>query len=235
MREETAELASLVLSDAISIRSHSPGWQPSSSTNRAGDPDGETQVEDYLVQHYLADSELREASRPEDIQEVSEPASPIHHVLLRRPPPTSALSEMIKSSPSLTDEENRINKHDGNVRDALEIQTITSRRKDTCQLSERSALLPNGDESDQEECAAYRSIPDLESQKASDKSVVACMRVVIKRKTVRIHQLIERVSNLKLWSTQAVWNHYFRQSVSYVPPVVLGLLLNILDALSYGD
>lgn len=191
-------------------------------------------MEDHLIQHYLADPEPREASRPYDIQEVSEPASPISHPLLRRPPPTSVLSEMIKSSPSFIDEENGINRHEGNVRDALGIQTVTSCRRDTCQPTERSVLLPNGDVSDREECAAYRSISNLESQKSSDKPVVAYIRVVLKRKTARVHQLIVRVFNLKSRSTQAAWIRGFRQPINCVPPVFLGLLLNILDALSYG-
>ncbi|KAJ5665932.1 uncharacterized protein N7477_008380 [Penicillium maclennaniae] len=42
------------------------------------------------------------------------------------------------------------------------------------------------------------------------------------------------VANPKAWDRRAIWNEGVVQPVSLLPAVMLGLLLNILDALSYG-
>ena len=47
--------------------------------------------------------------------------------------------------------------------------------------------------------------------------------------------LISIVTNPKSWDRKIFWQQGVVQPVSYLPAVVLGLLLNVLDALSYGQ
>jgi SulP family sulfate permease len=42
------------------------------------------------------------------------------------------------------------------------------------------------------------------------------------------------VFNPKRWNRKAIWQNAVVEPVGYLPAVILGLLLNILDALSYG-
>jgi SulP family sulfate permease len=40
--------------------------------------------------------------------------------------------------------------------------------------------------------------------------------------------------NPKAWNGKAIWAHAVTKPVKTLPAVVLGLLLNVLDALAYG-
>lgn len=42
------------------------------------------------------------------------------------------------------------------------------------------------------------------------------------------------VVNPKSWDRKAIWEKGVKEPASFVPPVILGVLLNVLDALSYG-
>lgn len=94
------------------------------------------------------------------------------------------------------------------------------------QPSERTSLLRKR--------TAYGSVKDLESLKAS--AVVPSSRLSIALRQCRDHTagIVRTVSNPKSWNTQDIWKYGLRRPASFIPPVILGLLLNILDALSYG-
>ena len=57
---------------------------------------------------------------------------------------------------------------------------------------------------------------------------------VLSRTKARGVALARLACTPKQWNRQAVWNTVVVQPVKYLPATVLGLLLNILDALSYG-
>jgi SulP family sulfate permease len=46
--------------------------------------------------------------------------------------------------------------------------------------------------------------------------------------------VVRAIVNPKSWDCKAIWRVGIRQPAGYVPAVILGLLLNILDGLSYG-
>jgi len=45
---------------------------------------------------------------------------------------------------------------------------------------------------------------------------------------------LSTITNPKTWTARSIWQHGVKEPVSLVPCVFLGLLLNVLDALSYG-
>jgi sulfate permease, SulP family len=47
-------------------------------------------------------------------------------------------------------------------------------------------------------------------------------------------EIARTVLNPKRWNRKAIWQNAVVEPVGYLPAVTLGLLLNILDALSYG-
>ena len=152
----------------------------------------------------------------------------------------SALSELIRNSPPSeeegveesvkrsvdTDEEDEINS-DGVLAVVVDKGIIS-------QPTERTGLLLRRVMSGQGRSSIYDSIPDLESQKLSALGVTSQIREVIVRTRVHSGIIIRRISNPKSWNRQAIWRYGFCQPIGYVPAVILGLLLNVLDALSYG-
>ncbi len=107
------------------------------------------------------------------------------------------------------------------------IHPVTVREGIISQPSERTRLLAKR--------TAYGSIKDIESQKTSDE-------VQTSKRSLALQQIKECASGVvrvamspKSWNRRDLWEYGMRQPASLLPPVILGLLLNILDALSYGD
>lgn len=185
---------------------------------------------------HLSRYESNDSFRPDVIREVSEPVSRDSLESSRESPPASALSEMIRYSPPAeeasvegsmdTDEEDEVNS-DGVLAVIVDKGIIS-------QPTERTRLLLRRVMSGRERSSLYDSIPDLESQKLSGTGVTSRIREAVKRTIDHSRTVLSRISNPKSWNRQAIWRYGFRQPIGYVPPVILGLLLNVLDALSYG-
>lgn len=77
---------------------------------------------------------------------------------------------------------------------------------------------------------------DLEGQKyhSSGKWLDRTTKA-IRDKGGRVAAIIPVISNPKRWDRQALWQNVVVAPVACLPAVVVGLLLNILDALSYGE
>lgn len=43
------------------------------------------------------------------------------------------------------------------------------------------------------------------------------------------------IASPKTWNARTLWGSVIAKPASYIPAVILGLLLNVLDALSYGE
>lgn len=90
--------------------------------------------------------------------------------------------------------------------------------------------------SGRETSSIYGSITDLENQKTSAQGCSGWVRIIAAHTRESREFVFEHsIFNPKSWNRQTIWTYGFLQPVSYVPPVILGLLLNILDALSYGS
>ncbi|KAI9786059.1 MAG: hypothetical protein M1816_008150 [Peltula sp. TS41687] len=219
VREQTAELASYALSDvASSIYGDSPpsrlGPTAIVGVTTGCDPDPGGQWEEFEEPRRGPDHSLL----PDVIQEDTEPASP-----------SSLLTEMLRRSPSSergnpTDSLSRDDSEHGRLRDQSS-EPLREGARSTA--NERTSLLPKSHD------RKFRRLSksgeqDLESQRISSSS-----------RWLKIHRWPSRanLNSLRCLISPKHWTirrHDIIKPVAYVPAVVLGLLLNILDALSYG-
>ena len=102
------------------------------------------------------------------------------------------------------------------------------------QPSERTGLLLRNAISGRGESSDYTTISDLERQPLSGTGVPSRVLSVAKHARRHTSFVFKRLTNSKTWDRRAFWKYGIRDPVNYIPPVILGLLLNILDALSYG-
>lgn len=113
-------------------------------------------------------------------------------------------------------------------------QVVTVNKGIISQPSERTGLLLRNAISRRGESSDYNTISDLERQPLSGTGFPNRVLSVAKHARRHTSFVFRRLTNPKTWDRRAFWKYGIRQPVSYIPPVILGLLLNILDALSYG-
>lgn len=229
IRDQTAELATYALSEAVnSYQSRfSPGILGTSHSNDAdGDPPHLSLPAPLLR---LENTDSQHDFEP--ITEVSEPASPAPQ-LDKQASHASHLTHLLRASPSHPSQDDR---RDENGHYNVE----------RLHLSERSSLLSKGQQPAHYH-NGYNSLSghdqgsdtDIESQNENISSNIPKLtvhRVLTWPKTGSL-TLVKSVfphgggklNKKELWETIVV------KPVGYVPAVVLGLLLNVLDGLSYG-
>ena len=219
VREDTAELASWALSDIASNRSeHSPSRHHPSSTAQH-----HSYLSSQLDQIDSTRHESNSSPRPEAIQEVSEPTSPgssSQHSECQ-----SALTEMIRNSPP-TEEDSHGTDEDESPATA-DVHSVTVREGIISQPSEQTTLLGKR--------TAYGSIKDLEGQQVARPEAKSRIRVAMQQSKSQTARIVRVASNPKSWNRQEILEYGVYIPASLVPCVILGLLLNILDALSYGE
>ena len=233
VREDTAELASYALSDRASARSTSPPPRRSAQTH----------LESFFANGSDSESVMNreaEALRQATIHEVSEPGSPENGSGSDKSPGTSVLTNMLRRSPpstSLPQQEEEAAWEPADIEN--EIETSSDRR--------RLIITPNGVREDErtpllgKDPIEYRHHPDwirgeqdLERQEMKRKGSWPKLRNVILRSKEKGLDIARNVLNPKSWDRKVIWKNAVVAPVGYLPAIVLGLLLNILDALSYG-
>ena len=233
VREDTAELASWVLSDVASIRSsHSSVRHNINSVSNQRTPQNEPYVAGRMEQDDLSRNESNDSSRPGVIEEVSEPASPDSLESSRMSHEISALTEMVRASPPTQEGNTEARKNDTRGKSGL--QPVTVQEGIISQPDEQTALLLRKVAYGSDKSYKYGSMGDLESQGVSAKGQMSQIRKRVRYSTEHIAHLIKRIASPKSWDQEAIFEHGLRRPASYIPPVILGLLLNVLDALSYG-
>ena len=218
----------------MSIHSQSPTRQRAlSATNTtqlcSGSYDS-TRFEQNQLGHHDSD----EISRPGVIEEISEPASPDNMLPVQKSNPTSALTKLIRNSSSVKEDQDDALTEEEDALDTCGIQPVIVGNGIISQPSEQTLLLPKKIARDYDRSDNLNSMHDLESQKSQAISAIFKVPIKIAHLKDRGNFLIQRMLNLSSWNRQSIWKYGFRQPISYIPPVMLGLLLNILDALSYG-
>lgn len=213
----------MALSDIASSRSeHSPARHhiPSIAHQRTSSPSIGLSEQEDPSRRVSNDS-----SRPDVIEEVSEPSSPQSSHSSRASLHRSALTEMIRNSPPTEDDSQDTDGEEAYI--TAGAYPVTVSEGIISQPSERTSLLKKR--------TAYGSIKDLESQKSHWKDGPTTFSIAVRQCRGNTAGLIRKATNPKSWNRQNIWQFGFRQPLGYVPPVILGLLLNILDALSYGE
>ena len=137
----------------------------------------------------------------------------------------SALTELIRNSHPT--EEDTLGTDDDGSPATAGLHSVTVQEGIISQPSERTTL--------RDKRTAYGSIKDLEGQQVARPEPQNRIKAILQRPRERTARIVRAVSNPKSWGWRVVLEHGVRQPASLVPPVILGLLLNILDALSYGD
>jgi SulP family sulfate permease len=239
VREDTAELASYALSDRASIRSSSPPTRRSIQTH----------LDQYFTGGSDNDSSMTggEPIHRETIKEVSEPASPADGHSPPSRPGTSALSDLIRRSPPSTsppnEESEQTAKSNGH--------TAASRRATRSRTDEgqtRLVITYNGvSEDERTPLLAKSKVPeahvhpdyiagegDLEDQRPKKKPYWARLHKASAWPRKQGTEIAHTIFTPRNWNTKAVWKNAVVAPAGYLPAVILGLLLNVLDALSYG-
>ncbi len=228
VREQTAEIASWALSDAGSVRSGSSPQRPHASARwpseatEIGSSIGATSEEDVRTPRDSNDS-----SRPAPIEEISEPVSPQSVRSSYHLPRESALAQLIRNSPP--------QEIGGFSEEAIEdevdnsLPATPSNDRSILQVNEQTSLLGKNNQH------TANTIHDIEGQTLGrNESYPSLARALGWPKKFVPHR-IRTVINPKAWTAKDIWKRGLIESARCVPAVILGLLLNILDALSYGQ
>ncbi|MCJ1439020.1 hypothetical protein MMC27_008410 [Xylographa pallens] len=231
VREDTAELASRALSDVGSIPSRTP---PPHHTPYAEDT---THAISQLFFDELSEPNIavdrNDAEYPDVIDEVSEPVSPdMRSSSQKKSPTTSILTNMIKNMPPTEEDQVLSNNRGGYGYSGVRVQD--TRNDELSQTHERTSLLHSNSIRASQKHQSYTSFRDLESlEQDREGNLAKLQRNFASSRDQSIH-IAHIFFNPKRWDVRKVWQVIVLRPAGYVPAIVLGLLLNILDALSYG-
>lgn len=150
----------------------------------------------------------------------------------------SALSEMFKAkSPTDNADNNSSSTRDGDGDDdhksnKSKVMPVTVQEGVISQPTERTALLLKSQAYGANQVHTDESAHDLENQKGTygttaEQQPGGSFATIARR--------LRTATASVLHPSKAVWKRALLKPASLIPPVILGLLLNILDALSYGQ
>ncbi|KAK7753230.1 hypothetical protein SLS62_004749 [Diatrype stigma] len=241
VREDTAELASYVLSDKKDKRSASfLTHKPSFASQRELEP-----VASHDGADYIGDAPASEA---DTIEELSEPPSPASTISPSTAAGPSVLSSMLRHSPPQPLEEQAVS--NGATQDAdrqmsiftpdrasLHDEPLFSNHDIPSGPSETTPLL-NPKLSQPGSPSTASEFGDIEAQKPKKSNTRSFLnKYLVPRKDKSVNKLHRFASALKPknWDRRTIWHHTVVEPTRCLPSVIVGLLLNILDALSYGE
>lgn len=235
VREDTAELASYALSDqASSIRSSSPKPGSLAQQNIESYFPSTNDYDDLPTPRNLDDL------RPPVIAEESEPVTPEPGYPTRG---ASLISDMIRNSPPITsppDAQVADSTHPQEQLEPEQAEAPATRRRSSVNftdvnepMDEESPLL--------RKLSSAQSRPDyihgendIEHQGVRRRQSWPKLRDLVSRSTRKGVSSLRTLANYKSWDRKAIWQTGIVKPSSYLPAVMLGCMLNVLDALSYG-
>lgn len=163
---------------------------------------------------------------PAVIEEVSEPVSPESHSSSQNSPSTSIFTEMIKCSPPIKEDDELNDRRPGSCNEAIRGASVDD--AELSQPNEGTALL------EAHKHQSYTSFCDIESLQKVYPGCLSKIRAGLASFKVNSTRLALVMANPKIWDRKKVWQDTVLRPAGYIPAIVLGLLLNVLDALSYG-
>lgn len=202
MREKSAELASLAVSDL-------PGTLTGSSVPARTDvlPPGSDRLGSefprYQTSPPLGTTQQRGGEETAETRRDLDPLS------------SSALTAMIRNSGIAENET-----------ESVDTVTVSDDGSEVPVNDENTPLIPGRRRSKH---LPYLTAPSIERQLVRSKSYTS-----IARSQSRIRHAWRVLSRPKSWDSRTIWRQGVVYPASLLPAVFLGLLLNILDALSYG-
>ena len=230
VREDSADLASYALSDKGSTRggSSSPARQPVLESLFPQISEGNASERDT------------EGLQHEIIHEVSEPVSPDDGPYSHSPG-MSALTYMLKRSPP---SRSPPDSHDGDNKSALSAgveaedsgqgRLVITSDDIGFDDTEQTPLLRKKPSFETRHPDWIRGEPDLEGQGLKRHTSWPKLRNLALWPKEKASNLAAIIFHPKRWNGKAIWRDTVVAPVGYLPAAILGTLLNILDALSYG-
>lgn len=205
-------------------------WQPlpSASSAQSNHDPSSGQVRD---KNLLSPKRSSDLSRPEVIEEGSEPASPDSLPSVRHSP-SSALTDMLRKPPGLEEEMSDLD--EAFLIDSKGVLPVVVGEGIISQPSERTSLLLKKAGYAVNGTPKSNSMNDVESQGLPQDRLAKKIRRSLMHGKERVARIGTAYPSPKSWGKRAVWVEGVRKPAGYIPSVILGLLLNILDALSYG-
>ncbi|MCJ1475596.1 hypothetical protein MMC13_004259 [Lambiella insularis] len=223
VREDTAELASLALTEVTSIRTRTPPPRNGLEAINTPQPNLDFFLDDSPDPSLFAD---RSDRYPGVIEEVSEPVSPDSRPASQKSPSILRPAGMQKSSPAVEEGHGFNKKRRQSFTTA--VQDADVRRAELSHLNERTALLES------HKHQSYTSLSDVESLQKVRPGLFSRICRKFERYKDYSSSPIGAVVEPTVWTRRKVWHSTVVKPIGYVPAIILGLLLNVLDALSYG-
>ncbi|KAJ9639292.1 hypothetical protein H2204_003903 [Knufia peltigerae] len=198
LKDQTAELAAIAVSDNVSYLGSSPRSDTSSSDD----------------------------GHPDAIEEVSEPVSPqgSEEERVADEATQSDLTMMIQNYAAEEDEVEYQNQQNGSQGSRGDRAASSSMARPSLP-DEQTALL-----GDRKHSVPYGELSDVEGQKTHRRALGQKWHSSVARARSCLYVL----SHPKAWNPRTIYREVVVHPASLLPAVFLGLLLNILDALSYG-
>ncbi|KAI0203877.1 sulfate transporter family-domain-containing protein [Astrocystis sublimbata] len=223
VREDTAELASYILANkeekrSASFLSQRPSASPHLSFDNAGNDENQYSQADRI-------EEVSEPPSPEGEPDAIEEAGPSMLTNMFRRSPPEELPPSVAIDGSALDARLRNSRSTSTM--SLNTETVEPNTGTSEAVSETTPLIG---------AQSYRSqspadLEDLESQKPQKPSgILPSMRESAREKV----RGLGAAMNPKAWDKKRIWNAAVIGPLHCLPAVIVGLLLNVLDALSYG-
>ena len=219
------------MSDAASVRSGTPPRRYTTSpyNNTLGNLATDFEISS---DHDLSAIDTASTDHPYVIQEVSEPVSP-SKPSSRKSPSTSVLTELLRNVNRAEEQNTDEEEHNSTYSDA-DVHIVTVRNGIISQPHESSSLLKVRVCLDSHGSRSYRLHRDIESLEGVRPGLMSPYCGSIMQPNEYVVTFGRRLLSPKTWGLKAIWRTGVINPAGYIPAVILGLLLNVLDALSYG-
>jgi SulP family sulfate permease len=149
--------------------------------------------------------------------------------MLRRSPPSRSPPENIQEDDDKSSqggEEDEVDSNQGRL-----IITSNGVKMDA---TERTPLITKDAHFESQHPDWIRGQRDIEAQAVRRKLLWPNLRQVILWPKEKGYDIAKVVANPSAWDRKAIWKDAVMAPIECLPAVILGLLLNVLDALSYG-
>jgi SulP family sulfate permease len=257
VREETAELANYFLSDKKDARATPFIRRVRSASTHTARPTTELPGSEAAAGPTPPPAEtITEVSEPPSPAATDEPAAGVDEGpsmlanMFRRSPPDKSYFYASKEGNAHGDGAPRVEESDDEGEDddglsriaTVEYRPLLARRNTPEDADEVSPLLAARSQESHERGYGARQHEnggqelDLEGQKKRQSGKKWLRRTAnsMRKTGGRVAGILPVIGNPKRWNRHALWENVVVAPVACLPAVVVGLLLNILDALSYG-
>ncbi|OBT57448.1 hypothetical protein VE04_02299 [Pseudogymnoascus sp. 24MN13] len=238
VREDTAELASYALSEqSRSMMGSSPRRSSSTHSNVGSNLDAWGDVDDDSATPHVSHG----PTKPSVIEELSEPGTPMHEGQPYRSPGTSVLADMLRrASTAASPPDGDIDSGEGDTAEDTgdEEALISGQGKnsapDGADATEHTPLLRQVSQGQSQRPNYLSGGHDLEAQPVRRNKSWPKVNKILSKQLRRGRRAARLVSSPEKWDKKVIWQKSVVEPAGYIPAVVLGALLNVLDALSYG-